>query len=119
MTFSTGKLTYWTALEVHIAIAVACVMTLKPLIVRFFPGFLDPHANNDNSPESGATGAPTAASSEPPLTVGRRPCRMQRLSWIEIRDGGCSTKRDAGEREGAIQTVFPSFPNSSREDVIR
>ncbi|KAK1780248.1 hypothetical protein QBC45DRAFT_409491 [Copromyces sp. CBS 386.78] len=89
MTFSTGELTYWTALEVHIAIAVACVMTLKPLIVRFFPGFLDPRVNNDNSPEPGATGAPTAASSEPPLTVGRRPCRNafgRPLSWIEAPD---------------------------------
>lgn len=86
ITFSTGKLNYWTALEVHTAIVIACVMTLKPLIVRFFPGFLDPRANN-SSGEQGATGEPTAASSEPPLTVGRRPCRNafgQRLSVIEV-----------------------------------
>ncbi|KAJ4395579.1 hypothetical protein N0V85_006494 [Neurospora sp. IMI 360204] len=70
ITFSTGNLTYWTALEVHTAIVIACVMTLKPLIVRFFPGFLDPRANNNSSGEQGATGEPTAASSEPPLTGG-------------------------------------------------
>lgn len=87
MTYSTGKLTYWTALEVHAAIAVACVMTLKPLIVRLFPGFLDPRVNNSSGSEAGLPGQPTAASSEPPLTVGRRPCRMQPLSWIEVRGG--------------------------------
>ncbi|EGO58880.1 hypothetical protein NEUTE1DRAFT_128403 [Neurospora tetrasperma FGSC 2508] len=91
ITFSTGKLTYWTAIEVHTAIVIACVMTLKPLIVRFFPGFLDPRASNNSSGEQGATGEPTATSSDPPLTVGRRPCRNafgQRLSWIEVPDTG-------------------------------
>ncbi|KAK3399964.1 hypothetical protein B0T20DRAFT_173577 [Sordaria brevicollis] len=107
MTYSTSKVTYWTALEVHGAIAVACVMTLKPLIVRLFPGFLDPRANNSSGGEAGSPDQATAASSEPPLTVGRRPCRMQRLSWIDVR-GGVSEPPPQQQPEQQQQQQQPS-----------
>ncbi|KAK4223447.1 hypothetical protein QBC38DRAFT_487658 [Podospora fimiseda] len=39
-TYGAAELSYLTAVEVNGAIVVACVMTLKPFVVRFFPGLL-------------------------------------------------------------------------------
>ncbi|KAH8908298.1 hypothetical protein BR93DRAFT_868205, partial [Coniochaeta sp. PMI_546] len=40
--YSGASLHFWTTVEVNTAISCACMMTLKPLIVHFFPGFLAP-----------------------------------------------------------------------------
>lgn len=37
ITWNTASNTYWTCVEVNLAIACACGVTLKPLIVRRFP----------------------------------------------------------------------------------
>jgi len=79
ITYNGTNLTYWTVIEVHTAIVIACLMTLKPLANKLFPGFL-----NDNNNES------SSASSDPPLTIGSRPLRNQLAgqarpdSWVEI-----------------------------------
>lgn len=62
-TYATTHLNYWTAIEVHTAIAVACIMTLKPLVTKFFPRLL--------SPQSTAVGD----SNRPPPTIGSAPSR--------------------------------------------
>ncbi|KAL2270786.1 hypothetical protein VTJ83DRAFT_157 [Remersonia thermophila] len=46
----------WTMLEVSIAIIVACIPTLKPVVSRFFPRFLAgyPSRSDDSEPWSGS-----------------------------------------------------------------
>ncbi len=39
-TYVNVAVAYWTLVEVYTAIAVACCMTLKPLVSRFCPGVL-------------------------------------------------------------------------------
>ncbi len=56
----------------HTAIVVACTMTLKPLVSKFFPNLLVPAANSDGSSKDESSGA----SSGPPLTIGSKPSRM-------------------------------------------
>ena len=38
--YTGSSLHFWTLTEVNTAVSCACLMTLKPLIVHFFPGFL-------------------------------------------------------------------------------
>lgn len=81
-TWNGTNLTYWTVIEVNTAIVVACIMTLKPLVGRVFPGLLD-------SRPRGSMIDPSIISSGPPLTIGSKPSRnplspVNRESWIEI-----------------------------------
>ena len=71
-TYSGTNLTYWTVIEVHTAIVVACTMTLKPLVTRFFPNLLVPSSRRSDSSKDEAS----AVSSGPPLTIGSKPSRM-------------------------------------------
>lgn len=43
--YSGASLDFWTTTEVNTAVSCACLMTLKPLIVHFFPGFLSPSSD--------------------------------------------------------------------------
>ncbi|KAK4154563.1 hypothetical protein C8A00DRAFT_42705 [Chaetomidium leptoderma] len=70
-TYSGTSLSYWTVIEVHTAIVVACSMTLKPLVTTLFPNLLAPHSHRDSSKDE-----PSAASSGPPLTIGSKPSRQ-------------------------------------------
>jgi hypothetical protein len=61
---------------VHTAIVVACIMTLKPLVSKFFPRLLAPRSaasggsfENEPSAESGGGGGV-------PLTIGSKPSRQ-------------------------------------------
>ncbi|KAL2147693.1 hypothetical protein VTI28DRAFT_7045 [Corynascus sepedonium] len=40
--YTATNLIYWTNVEVNASISCACIMTLKPLIQRLFPGLLSP-----------------------------------------------------------------------------
>ncbi|KAB5531355.1 hypothetical protein GE09DRAFT_383598 [Coniochaeta sp. 2T2.1] len=40
--YSGASLHFWTAVEVNTAISCACLMTLKPFVAQFYPGFLAP-----------------------------------------------------------------------------
>lgn len=82
-TYSPTDLTYWTAIEVHTAIVVACTMTLKPLVTRFFPNLLNPRrsgadssSKSDTSGGGGGGGGAGAMSDGPPLTIGSKPTRQ-------------------------------------------
>ncbi|KAK4126377.1 hypothetical protein N657DRAFT_615079 [Parathielavia appendiculata] len=72
LTFGNIDLTYWTVIEVHTAIVVACTMTLKPLVAKFFPNVLSPRNSSGSSKDEG----PSATGSDPPLTIGSKPSRQ-------------------------------------------
>ncbi|KAK4163265.1 hypothetical protein QBC43DRAFT_264325 [Cladorrhinum sp. PSN259] len=63
-TYNGATITYWNMIEVHTGIVVACLMTLKPFVARFFPNLLDP------KPASNAMGE---IDWENPLTIGSKP----------------------------------------------
>ncbi|KAK0636822.1 hypothetical protein B0T17DRAFT_90797 [Bombardia bombarda] len=81
-THNSTPLTYWTVLEVNGSIVIACLMTLKPLVTKFYPDLLN-HPDSEDEP--------SAASNDPPLTIGSKPSRnpltpARRASWIEVAD---------------------------------
>ncbi|KXX80768.1 hypothetical protein MMYC01_203938 [Madurella mycetomatis] len=88
-TYAGTNLTCWTVIETHTAIAIACSMTLKPLVARLFPRLLVPgeshgQNNQDGQPRSSLT------ASNPPLTIGSKPLRSplapghaRAVSWME------------------------------------
>ncbi|KAL1843194.1 hypothetical protein VTJ49DRAFT_2745 [Mycothermus thermophilus] len=85
-TYSPTTLTYWTLIEFHTAIVVACTMTLKPLVAKFFPNLIEPRGSDGNGP-AGAGGdskddGSGSIGSDPPLTIGSRPSRP-----LQARDG--------------------------------
>ncbi|KAK3356750.1 hypothetical protein B0T25DRAFT_138716 [Lasiosphaeria hispida] len=81
-TYNGANLTYWTLIEGNTGIAVACIMTLKPLVSKLFPNLLEPSENAN--PDQSNTGFET--NSERPFTVGSRPARVLfAASWASSR----------------------------------
>ncbi|KAL8347491.1 hypothetical protein RB598_001023 [Gaeumannomyces tritici] len=86
LTWNTASNTYWTSIEVNMAIACACAVTLKPLIVRRFPRLF----GMDRSTKSVALARAAAANHRASLsTVGTRGARKHgdtpRIdSWIDF-----------------------------------
>lgn len=50
---------YWTLVEVNIAIVIACLLVLKPLLAKMFPALLGPQ------PSPSPTNAPRTIGSDP------------------------------------------------------
>ncbi|KAK0734529.1 hypothetical protein B0T26DRAFT_670816 [Lasiosphaeria miniovina] len=48
-TYTSAKLIFWTSVEVNASICCACMMTLKPLIQRWFPSLLSSRYARDRS----------------------------------------------------------------------
>jgi hypothetical protein len=74
-------LTYLTYIEANTAIVVACCMTLKPLIAKWFPNFIDPQRGGWVGAGAGADGtgsknSPVGMDDGPPLTIGSQPIRQ-------------------------------------------
>ncbi|KAK3329169.1 hypothetical protein B0H66DRAFT_15054 [Apodospora peruviana] len=69
-TWSAAELTYLTAVEVNGAIVVACVMTLKPFVVKHLPGLLTSRGTRSSS----NGGSPNTMVGGPP-TIGSRPSK--------------------------------------------
>jgi hypothetical protein len=44
--YNLAVLAYWSAVEIHLAIICACLTTLKPLILRWFPKLLGASMSN-------------------------------------------------------------------------
>ncbi|KAL2193411.1 hypothetical protein P885DRAFT_45508 [Corynascus similis CBS 632.67] len=108
-TYMPARLSYLTALEVHTAIVVACAMTLKPLVQRFFPALFTPRSDGTYSGGhsasigrgvgmrggirggGGSSTTPTHHGSArwglAPLTVGSRPSRLDPLQSQTGRPG--------------------------------
>lgn len=77
-TYSSAQLNYWLFIEVHTAIVIACLMTLKPLLARLAPNLL---SGPSDSPSDGSDMTPDG----PPLTIGSRPLRNGQVrpdSWM-------------------------------------
>jgi len=107
-TYNGTTLTYWTIIEVNTAVVVGCIMTLKPLVSKVFPGLL---ASRSASSET------SMVSSDPPLTIGSKPSRnplspARRDSWMELpghNDMGDAMLRDieSGKWEKAYDLQQP------------
>lgn len=61
--YHNANLGYWTSVEVSFAIVCACLMTLKPLVSRFFPSFFSPTPVHSVHSQGGSTTAGAGASS--------------------------------------------------------
>ena len=82
ISYGGTNLTHWTVIEVHTAIVVCCLMTLKPLLTKLFPAWFDVESSDNET--SVLTG--TA-----PLTIGSRPSRnppsaTKTETWAETTD---------------------------------
>ncbi|KAK3352234.1 hypothetical protein B0T25DRAFT_180132 [Lasiosphaeria hispida] len=95
-TWNGTSLTYWTILEINTPIVVACIMTLKPLVSKFFPGLLEARRSE--------VAGESEASSGPPLTIGSKPSRNPLVvregeEWMEIPDpDGRDVEAGQGEK---------------------
>ncbi|KAH6632400.1 hypothetical protein F5144DRAFT_490261 [Chaetomium tenue] len=81
-TYTNTDLAYWTTVEIHTAIVVACAMTLRPLVTRFCPRLFDPYGNNGGGGDGSGEGSGESGLSKdgrPPLTIGSRPSRLRGL----------------------------------------
>jgi hypothetical protein len=87
-TYVAAELSYLTAVEINGAIVCACVMTLKPLLVKFFPRILGSRSRDLRSSRSGSNAyrAGTDTLVGGPPTIGSRPSKA-RLSPANYIDG--------------------------------
>ena len=76
VTWKFAVLAYWGAVEVNLAIICACLMTLKPLVVRVWPTLLASTARHE--------------------TYGEKPAEKKK----QVSVGGSSTGTNGGEEEG-------------------
>ncbi|KAK4158946.1 hypothetical protein QBC43DRAFT_328123 [Cladorrhinum sp. PSN259] len=83
-TYNNTTITYWNVIEIHTGIVVACLMTLKPFVARFFPNLLDPRRASDTMGE---------IASENPLTIGSKPTGAVLAGIL----GGRKTEEEQGD----------------------
>lgn len=113
-TYAGATLSYWTCVELNTATSCACIMTLKPLIVRVFPKLL-PHGSpfrsqprleplssvcSPHSMDSRATPDILERGDGPPMADRRSRTKSGLLPWME--EGDASLLDDvleAGEYE--------------------
>ncbi|KAK3294236.1 uncharacterized protein B0H64DRAFT_462914 [Chaetomium fimeti] len=82
-TYTNTDLVYWTCVEVNTAIVVACAMTLRPLVTRFWPRLFDSRGSSGGDGAGGggggggSSGGVSGGGHGPPLTIGSKPSRMQ------------------------------------------
>lgn len=121
-TYTGTVLTYWTVIETHTAISIACAMTLKPLVARLFPRLLVPGGSSSQNSPGGQAGS-SLTGSGPPLTIGSKPLRSplapvhaRTESWMEatasraagvppprdVEEGGAGTAAAAGHSGNAV-----------------
>ena len=84
-TFDNVSIAYLTCVEVNAAIACACCMTLKPLMMRVFPRLWGSRAGSAEARDVEA--AAGSGGNRGPPTIGSRPSRMstmekRRNSWF-------------------------------------
>ncbi|KAK4209447.1 hypothetical protein QBC37DRAFT_256783, partial [Rhypophila decipiens] len=94
-TWAAVELSYLTAVEVNGAIVVACVMTLKPFLVRHFPSLLNSGRGSSSSSSSNSAGENIMGR---PPTIGSRPSKMP-MSPVDS-DLMVNNNRDAGTHRG-------------------
>lgn len=86
-----AELSYLTAVEINGAIVCACVMTLKPLLVKFCPRLLSARSSGSRSNPNRASDSLVGG----PPTIGSRPSKGP-LSPVGGIDGEMLGKRRVG-----------------------
>ena len=69
-TFDNDTIAIWSSVETNATVAIACVMTMKPLLAKWFPRLTAPKSHNTQHPEAMAD-----LSSSCPPTIGSKPSR--------------------------------------------
>jgi hypothetical protein len=69
--FDNVAIAFWSCVETNATVAITCVMTMKPLLAKWFPRFTTPRSHNTQPPEAIADDL----SSSCPLTIGSEPSR--------------------------------------------
>ncbi len=72
VTFENVTVAFWSCVETNATIAIACFMTMKPLLVKWFPTFAAFRSRNPDGRRHSE--AVDDASSRPP-TIGSKPSR--------------------------------------------
>ena len=73
VTWDVAAVAMWSAIELNVAIVCSCLMVMKPLVSRFFPGLFTQDSGDENH-RLGYIRAPTASSDR---------CRTQTLQSSE------------------------------------
>ena len=89
---------YWTTVEINFAIICACVMTLKPLIVKFFPGLGEQRLTSSDGDRSWEL----STDQHNPPTIGTKSTRTPQRTQDTLIEGGLwSIDEDTGGAGGA------------------
>jgi len=104
-TYESARLLYLTAIEINGAIVVSCIMTLKPLITRFFPNFL-----GSSSLRRGSNANDGGLDTNKPPTIGSKPMKALVNPDIEIHSSS-SPRGGRGQGHG-----HPASPYMELED---
>ena len=128
-TYNNNNLNHWTVLEVHTAIVVSCLMTLKPLAARFWPVILTPRNSRDTVTGGSAVGpngmgGNNVGGANGPwgvenLTIGSKPVRNfggARAGWAEAAAAAAAAngrKNDAVDCAGEKSEVSGGSGSSS------
>jgi len=74
---------YWTTIEVNFSIICACVMTLKPLIVKLFPGLVEVRLSSGDRDQSWDL----SMDRNHPPTIGTKSTRMPQRTQEDLVQG--------------------------------
>ncbi len=66
-TFDNVAIAFWSCVETNATVSVACIMTMKPILARWFPNLVE---------EPGQPDLMVARSGGRVLTIGSRPVRV-------------------------------------------
>jgi len=99
-TYTSAQIVYWSTTEVNLSIVCACIMTLKPLIQRWFPSMLSPsHCGRERSLRWITPIAPSYRTSRPSTSRPRTNHQRGGSDATRKRDEGLPTVQ---EKEHAI-----------------
>ncbi len=127
--YNMAPIGYWTMVETNGAIVCACLMTLKPFVVRVFPRVF----GSSGSPWTVRSGSdkwvsPPTIGSKDPLSASKLPRHMREISLEELREGdmsydGALELEEAAGREDATTSSLTGAdevvsPTSTKEDSL-
>jgi hypothetical protein len=107
-TFDNVSIAFWSCVETNATVSIACFMTMKPLLAKWFPGLTTP-SQNSNDQQQEAVADPTGRVP----TIGTRPVptEQQQSSWkfFQGKQGGPDMAADEqGEKDLEIGRVEAS-----------
>jgi len=103
---------YWTTVEVNFSIICACVMTLKPLIVKFFPGLVEVRLSSSDRDQSWEL-----SMSRNPPTIGTKSVRTPRRNEATLASGLSSIDEDTSVIGEAHQDRGRNSHREGRREV--